>query len=109
MDLKLSGKRAVVSGSTAGIGYAIALGLAREGTDVVVNGRTPARVDAAVARIRGEVSGAKVTGVAADLGTGSGVEQFTRQIAGAEILVNNLGVFDPKPFEKISDPEWMKF
>jgi short-subunit dehydrogenase len=71
MNLQLKGKRAIVSGSTAGIGYAIASALAREGAAVVVNGRTPARVDEAVGRIRAEHAGATVEGVACDLGTRS--------------------------------------
>lgn len=109
MDLQLSGKCALVTGSTAGIGFAIALELAREGAHVTVNGRTPERVATAVERIRMEVAGAEVSGVAADLGTAYGVESLLRQCPKADILVNNLGIFDPVPFEEIPDAEWQRF
>jgi NAD(P)-dependent dehydrogenase (short-subunit alcohol dehydrogenase family) len=109
MDLQLSGNRALVTGSTAGIGYAIAVELAREGAIVIVNGRTPERVATAVERIRTEVAGADVSGVAADLGTAYGVESLLRQCPKADILVNNLGIFDPVPFEDIPDAEWQRF
>jgi NAD(P)-dependent dehydrogenase (short-subunit alcohol dehydrogenase family) len=109
MNLGLQGKLAVVSGSTAGIGLAIATALAAEGTKVVVNGRTQARVDTAVKTIQRSVAGAGVRGVAADLGTSSGVDTFLRQVPDADILVNNLGIFDVKPFLEISDTEWLRF
>src|SRR5579871_107288 len=98
----LSGKQAVVSGSTAGIGYAIAEALARDGADVVVNGRTAARVDAAVAAIRARLAGARVSGVPADLSTADGVADFLARVPEAHILVNNLGTFQPIPFEQIT-------
>ncbi|MDQ6860778.1 MAG: SDR family NAD(P)-dependent oxidoreductase [Verrucomicrobiota bacterium] len=105
MDLQLGSKTAVVTGSTAGIGLAIASLLVREGANVVINGRTQARIDEAIASIgRGNVRG-----VAADLGTASGVEEFVRQVPTADILVNNLGIFEPKPFEEISDADWFRF
>jgi NAD(P)-dependent dehydrogenase (short-subunit alcohol dehydrogenase family) len=109
MNLGLQGKLAVVSGSTAGIGLAIATALATEGAKLVVNGRTQARVDAAVKTIQQSVAGAGVRGVAADLGTSSGVDTFLRQVPDADILVNNLGIFDVKPFLEISDTEWLRF
>lgn len=109
MDLQLIGKRALVTGSTAGIGFAIALELAREGALVTVNGRSAERVVAAVERIRREVPGADVGGVAADLATADGVEALLRQVPKADILVNNLGIFDPVPFESIPDSEWLRF
>jgi len=109
MDLGLKGKLAVVSGSTAGIGFAIAATLAREGARVVVNGRTPQRVNAAAERIRTELRGAEVTEVAADLGTAEGIGQFLKQVPNADILVNNLGIFDPKPFLEIPDADWQRF
>src|SRR5947209_3169198 len=109
MNLGLQGKVAVVSGSTAGIGWAIAAALAAEGAKVVVNGRTQARVDAALKSIQQRVVNADLGGVAADLGTASGVETFLRQIPAADVLVNNLGIFDPKPFAEIPDAEWMRF
>jgi NAD(P)-dependent dehydrogenase (short-subunit alcohol dehydrogenase family) len=109
MDLHLKGKRALVTGSTAGIGLATALGLAREGAAVVVNGRTPDRVDQAVVKIRQAVAGADVAGVAADLGSASGCTRVTERVPTVDILVNNLGVFEPKPFEQIPDEDWLRF
>jgi NAD(P)-dependent dehydrogenase (short-subunit alcohol dehydrogenase family) len=109
MDLGLRDKLAVVSGSTAGIGLAIASALAAECAKVIVNGRTQARVDAAVKAIQQKVAGANVRGVAADLGTSAGVEAFLRQAPDADIVVNNLGIFDVKPFLEIPDAEWMRF
>src|SRR5580765_6175939 len=109
MNLGLHGKLAVVSGSTAGIGLAIAAALAAEGAKVVVNGRTQARVDAAIKTIQQGVAGADLRGVAADLGTSQGVDAFLRQVPSAEILVNNLGIFDVKPFLEIADSEWLRF
>ena len=106
MDLQLADKTAVVTGSTAGIGLAIAALLAREGASVIINGRTQERVDAAAKSIGG---GAKVRGVAADLATADGVKEFVRQVPEADILVNNLGIFEPKPFEEIPDEDWLRF
>ncbi len=109
MNLGLQGKVAVVSGSTAGIGLAIAAALAREGAKVVVNGRTQARVDAALKSIQQRVSAADLRGVAADLGTSAGVESFLQQVREADVLVNNLGIFEVKPFAEISDSDWLRF
>jgi NAD(P)-dependent dehydrogenase (short-subunit alcohol dehydrogenase family) len=109
MNLGLQGKLAVVSGSTAGIGLAIATALAAEGAKVVINGRTQARVDAALQAIKQRVSGADLRGVPADLGTASGVESFLRQVPAADVLVNNLGIFEPKPFLEIPDADWVRF
>jgi NAD(P)-dependent dehydrogenase (short-subunit alcohol dehydrogenase family) len=108
MDLKLAGKTALVTGSTAGIGYAIALGLAREGARVIVNGRTQARVDAALATIRQAVPDATVEGIAEDLGTAAGCERLVRGLPTVDILVNNLGIFEPKPFAEIPDADWLR-
>ena len=100
----------MVTGSTAGIGYAIAEALAKEGATVIVNGRTQARVDTALgnlkknSRLRG-----KVEGLAADLGTAQGVQKAVEQYADVEILVNNLGIFEPKAFEEIPDEDWLRF
>jgi NAD(P)-dependent dehydrogenase (short-subunit alcohol dehydrogenase family) len=102
----LSGKHAVISGSTAGIGFAIAEALARDGAHVVVNGRTTARVDAAVSAIRERVTEAHVSGVAADLSTADGVASFVARVPRADILVNSLGIFEPVPFEQITDDQW---
>ena len=108
MDLKLEGKLALVSGSTAGIGYAIARTLAQEGARVIVNGRTQAAVDNAVDRIRSDTGGS-VDGYAGDLSRAEAAEEVVRRHAGIEILVNNLGIFEPKAFEDISDADWLRF
>ena len=109
MHIDLSGKQAVVSGSTAGIGYAIAKGLAAAGARVVINGRDERRVSGAVDKLQTELPEATVQGVAADLGTAEGVHHFAAQVPQADILVNNLGIFDPKPFLEIADEEWERF
>jgi NAD(P)-dependent dehydrogenase (short-subunit alcohol dehydrogenase family) len=109
MNLELKGKTAVVSGSTAGIGFAIAAALAAEGAQVVINGRTEARVNSAMEQIAKRVAGAQLRGAAADLGTLAGVEAFLTKIPEADILVNNLGIFEPKPFLEISDSDWLRF
>jgi NAD(P)-dependent dehydrogenase (short-subunit alcohol dehydrogenase family) len=109
MNLGLQGKLAVVSGSTAGIGFAIAAMLAQEGARVVINGRTEARVTTAVEKIRQRMKGAELIGVAADLGTAAGVNAFVKQIPEADILVNNLGIFEAKPFLEIPDADWLRF
>src|SRR6202030_694675 len=109
MNLGLQGKVAVVSGSTAGIGLAIASELAAEGAKVVVNGRTQARVDAARKAVQQRVFDADLRGVAADLGTSAGVESFLQQVREADVLVNNLGIFEVKPFVEIPDSDWLRF
>ena len=108
MDLKLKGKLALISGSTAGIGHAIAAALANEGARVIVNGRSQASVDDAVARIEaGE--GGEVLGFAGDLSTRAAAEALAARFPNIEILVNNLGIFEPKPFEDIPDEDWLRF
>jgi NAD(P)-dependent dehydrogenase (short-subunit alcohol dehydrogenase family) len=109
MDLKLKGRTALVTGSTGGIGYAIARTLAAEGAEVVVNGRTPARVEEAVGKVRAEAPGAKVRGIAADLATASGAAALVKELPRADILVNNLGIFNPQEFFEIPDEEWARF
>jgi NAD(P)-dependent dehydrogenase (short-subunit alcohol dehydrogenase family) len=107
MDTKLTDRLALVSGSTAGIGFAIAEALAREGARVIVNGRSLAAVDSAVSKIK--ASGGQVQGFPGDLSTAAAAEELVRQHPGIEILVNNLGIFEPKPFEDIPDEDWMRF
>ncbi len=106
MIIDLTGKLAVVSGSTAGIGYAIAHGLARTGAEVIINGRSEAGVQSALERLRQAVPGAAFAGIAADLGTAEGFEAFVAKAPDADILINNLGIFDPKPFMETSDADW---
>ena len=109
MDLGLRGKRALVTGSTAGIGFATARALASEGAHVTVNGRTEVRVGEAVDRLRGEVSNATVHGLAADLSSGDGCRALIGHLPDVDVLVNNLGIFEPKPFEQIPDEDWFRF
>jgi len=108
MDLKLKGKLALISGSTAGIGHAIAAALAAEGARVIVNGRVQASVDDAIARIHA-TDGGEVLGFAGDLSTPAAAEALTTRFPNIEILVNNLGIFEPKPFEDIPDEDWKRF
>ena len=107
MIIDLTGRKAVVSGSTGGIGRAIAEGLARAGAAVMINGRGEERVAAALAAMRAAFPNATIDGIAADLGTAEGVATFVRQVSDADILVNNLGVAVPKPFEAITDDDWL--
>ena len=109
MNLELENKKALVTGSTAGIGLAIASRLAREGAEVWVNGRTQGRLDNAIAEIKKEISSANLHGIVADLGTTEGCSEVVRRLPEVDILVNNVGIFEPKPFEKITDTEWEQF
>jgi NAD(P)-dependent dehydrogenase (short-subunit alcohol dehydrogenase family) len=109
MDLGLAGKRALVTGSTAGIGLAAARGLAAEGAHVTINGRTDARVEVALDELRRALPGARVDGVPADLGTAAGCDAVIRRVPELDVLVNNVGIFEPKPFERITDAEWLQF
>src|SRR5512146_3104473 len=109
MDLQLHDKLALITGSTAGIGFAIAEGLAREGASVIVNGRTEKRVEAAVQKLKEVAPGAKVQGLTANLGEAAGVAHAIAKFPRTDILVNNLGIFEPKPFEKIPDEDWFRF
>ncbi|HMK40757.1 MAG TPA: SDR family oxidoreductase [Methyloceanibacter sp.] len=108
MDLKLRGKRALITGSTAGIGFAIARGLARERADVIVNGRTEEKVAEAVRRITSEM-GSNATGIAADLSSAEGVNRLLERAGRIDILINNVGIFEPVPFGEISDQDWFRF
>ena len=108
MELDLKGKLALVSGSTAGIGRAIAASLAREGARVIVNGRSQSSVDKAVAELR-SAGGAEVHGFAGDLSTAAAADDLAQRFPDVEILVNNLGIFEPKGFEQIPDADWLRF
>ena len=108
MDLQLRGRLALVSGSTAGIGFAIAQALAAEGARVIVNGRTQAAVDAAVAKIKPGAGGA-VLGFAGDLAAADVADRLVQAHPSVEVLVNNLGIFEPKAFEDIPDEDWRRF
>lgn len=109
MDLQLTGKTALVTGSTAGIGLAIASSLAAEGADVIINGRTPKRVEQAIADIRKQHPKAKLTGIAADVSTAAGCQKLTSELPHVDILINNAGIFEPKPFAEIPDEDWDRF
>lgn len=108
MDLQLQHKLAFVSGSTAGIGYAIAQTLAQEGARVVVNGRTQAGVDAAAAAIAAE-TGAQVQGFAGDLATAEAAREAGTRFPQVDILVNSLGIYETRPFAEITDADWLRF
>jgi NAD(P)-dependent dehydrogenase (short-subunit alcohol dehydrogenase family) len=109
MKIDLTGKTALVTGSTAGIGHAIAKGLAATGAQVVVNGRTQAKVDAAVAAIAKAVPGAKLKGIAADVSTAAGCAALVAALPDVDILINNAGIFEPKGFFDIPDEDWSRF
>lgn len=109
MKIDLSGKTALVTGSTAGIGHAIARSLAATGAAVVVNGRTQGKVDAAVASITKAVTGSKVRGIAADVATAAGCKSVIAALPEVDILINNAGIFEPKDFFEISDEDWTRF
>src|SRR3984957_20039447 len=109
MDLQLTNKLALVSGSTKGIGLAIATGLAREGARVIINGREQKGVAAALDKIRDAVNAAKLESFAGDLSDAKVAEKLAKQFPDVEILGNNLGIFEPKPFEEISDNDWVRF
>jgi len=108
VDLKLADKVVLVTGSTAGIGFAIAESLAREGAYVYVNGRTQERVDRAVASIRSQVSRAKVDSIVADFSNAAGAETVIAKLPVVDVLVNNVGIFEPKPFTEIPDADWFR-
>ncbi|MFJ2758078.1 SDR family NAD(P)-dependent oxidoreductase [Nocardioides sp. NPDC087217] len=109
MDMALNGKRAFVSGSTQGIGFAVARALAAEGAAVVLNGRTVDRVDDAVGRLRALVPTADVSGIAADFARPGQVRELMGRLGEVDVLVNNVGIFEVKAFEDISDDDWQRY
>src|SRR5580765_7779430 len=109
MNLRLTDKTALVSGSTKGIGFAIAIGLAREGARVIVNGRSEKAVGEAKEQIDQTVPDARIESYAGDLSTTAAAETLLRRFPLVDILVNNLGIFEPKPFEGIPDEDWRQF
>jgi NAD(P)-dependent dehydrogenase (short-subunit alcohol dehydrogenase family) len=109
MNLQLENKLALVTGSTKGIGFAIATSLAREGARVVVNGRGEKSVNEALAKIRAAVPAAKLESFAGDLSDATATATLVKKFAAMDILVNNLGIFEPKPFEQIPDEDWRRF
>jgi len=108
LDLQLKGKKVLVTGSTAGIGFATARALAAEDAAVIVNGRGQPRVDAAIAEIRKLHPRANVSGIASDVSNAAGCAKLIKALAEVDILVNNMGIFEPIPFEKIPDEDWMR-
>ncbi|QJD98051.1 SDR family oxidoreductase [Mucilaginibacter robiniae] len=109
MDLQLENKIALVTGSTAGIGYAIAKALANEGVTVYVNGRTNERVQDAVNKLKQETSHTEIHGIAADFSKVDEINSLIKQLPEVDILVNNVGIFEPKAFTDITDDDWLKF
>jgi NAD(P)-dependent dehydrogenase (short-subunit alcohol dehydrogenase family) len=109
VDLKLTDKVALVTGSTAGIGFATARALAAEGAYVYVNGRTQVRVDAAVAAIHSQPATSRVDGIVADFASSAGAEAVVTKLPEVDVLVNNVGIFEPKPFAEIPDADWYRF
>lgn len=105
MDLQLKEKTALVTGSTAGIGLAIAQRLAAEGVEVIVTGRSQDKLDAAVAEVS---KSGKVRGVLADAGTADGADRLIVAVPAVDILVNNLGIYEAKPFTAITDADWFR-
>ena len=108
MELGVRSKIALVTGSTVGIGLAAAEALLRDGAHVIVSGRTSTRVAAALVRLRSTVPGCRVDDIAADLSTAAGCRSVIGRFAQLDMLLNNLGVFEPRPFEAISDADWLR-
>lgn len=109
MDLQLKNKKALVTGSSLGIGYAIAQSLLREGASVYINGRNARRVDEAVAHLKAEIPGADVTGIPADFSDTGSIDALLKALPEVDILVNNVGIFEPKAFTDIPDEDWFRF
>ncbi|PAU76681.1 SDR family NAD(P)-dependent oxidoreductase [Halomonas salipaludis] len=109
MQIDLSGQHAIITGSTAGIGFAIARGLANAGADVVITGRTQARVDEAIGVLKKDAPNARIEGMAADLGTAEGCQALIEQQPSTDILINNVGIFGPQDFFEVDDATWQHF
>lgn len=109
MDLQIKNKIALVTGSTAGIGYAIAKRLATEGAEVIINGRTTQRVNEAIEKIKADTGNDNVRGIVCDFSDVAQINSLITQLQSVDILVNNVGVFDPKDFVQIPDEEWLRF
>ncbi len=109
MNLQLEGKKVLITGSTAGIGFATARALAAEAASVIINGRGQRRVDDAIREIRQLHTGANVSGVASDISNAAGCAKLVQAVPGVDILINNMGIFEPIPFQEITDEKWMAF
>jgi len=109
MDLQLKGKTAFISGSTQGIGFAIARQLLEEGANVIINGRTESRVIEAIEKLKKYIPGGEVSGIAADFSIVTEVNQLIEKLPEVDILINNAGIFEPKPFTEITDEDWFRF
>ena len=109
MDLQLKDKTALVTGSSAGIGFAIAKALLQEGATVYINGRSRSSVDKAIKKLQVNVPGANVKGIPADFSKADDVYNLIKELPHVDILINNIGIFEPKPFTEISDKEWFLF
>jgi NAD(P)-dependent dehydrogenase (short-subunit alcohol dehydrogenase family) len=109
MDLQLTQKTAFISGSTSGIGFATAKKLAAEGATVIINGRSQAGVDKAVQELKRQTGSTNVLGIAADFSKAADVASLIQQLPDVDILINNAGIFEPKPFTEIPDEDWFRF
>jgi len=109
MDLELINKKVLISGSTAGIGYAIAERFLKEGAEVIINGRTKERVNTSIESLKNSTKSAKISGVAADFSKVEDVNRLISTVPEIDILINNAGIFEPKSFEEIPDEDWFRF